>query len=168
MYSLFLWWNAKGQLETIIKRRWWRRTSKRHQICSQSMELIKHVHQNLTMSRMNGHDSLQRTTNVKVIQSRWWRNSNSSTNRISRRFTGSSTCRRGRGTVPEGSTLGCLELPLIWATLCLRNVAPMGATVRDCAPDPFLWCWVKSTWMGGVVLLPLKMEVRLVIFSPLD
>ena len=127
MYSLFLWRNAKGQLETIIKRRWWRRTSKRHQICSQSMELIKHVHQNLTMSRMNGHDSLQRTTNVKVIQSRWWRNSNSSTNRISRRFTGSSTCRRGRGTVPEGSTLECLELPLIWTTLCLRNVAPMGA-----------------------------------------
>ena len=29
-------------------------------------------------------------------------------------------------------------------------------------------CWAKPTWMGGVVLLPLKMEVRLVIFSPLD
>ena len=36
-------------------------------------------------------------------------------------------------------------------------------------PGPFfLWCWAKPTWMGGVVLLPLKMEVRLVIFFPLD
>ena len=26
----------------------------------------------------------------------------------------------------------------------------------------------KPTWMGGVVLLPLKMEVQLVIFFPLD
>ena len=42
-------------------------------------------------------------------------------------------------------------------------------TVRDRAPDPlYECCWAKPTWMGGVVLLPLKMEVRLVIFSPLD
>ena len=41
--------------------------------------------------------------------------------------------------------------------------------VRDYAPDPlFMGCWAKPMWMGGVVLLPLKMEVRLVIFSPLD
>ena len=40
--------------------------------------------------------------------------------------------------------------------------------VRDHAPGPFLWCWAKPTWIGGVVLLPLKMEVRLVIFSPLN
>ena len=40
--------------------------------------------------------------------------------------------------------------------------------VRDRAPGPFLWCWAKPTWMGGVVLLPLKMEVQLVIFFPLD
>ena len=33
---------------------------------------------------------------------------------------------------------------------------------------PVLWCWAKLTWMGGVVFLPLKMEVRLVIFFPLD
>ena len=32
----------------------------------------------------------------------------------------------------------------------------------------FIGCWAKPTWMGGVVLLPLKMEVRLIIFSPLD
>ena len=40
--------------------------------------------------------------------------------------------------------------------------------VRDRAPGPFLWCWAKPTWMGGVVLLPLKMEIRLVILSPLN
>ena len=66
-------------------------------ICSQSTELIKHVHQKLTMSRLNGHYNLQRTTNVKVIRSRWWRNSSSnSSNRINKRLTKSSTCRRGR------------------------------------------------------------------------
>ena len=35
-------------------------------------------------------------------------------------------------------------------------------------PVLFLGCWAKPTWMGGVVLLPLKMEVRLIIFPPLD
>ena len=39
--------------------------------------------------------------------------------------------------------------------------------VRDRAPGPFYECWAKPTWMGGVMLLPLKIEVRLVIFSPL-
>ena len=33
----------------------------------------------------------------------------------------------GGGAVLEGSTRGHLELSLIWATLCLRKVAPMGA-----------------------------------------
>ena len=42
--------------------------------------------------------------------------------------------------------------------------------VRDRAPGPLfmMCCWAKPMWMGGVVLLPLKMEVQLVIFSPLD
>ena len=41
--------------------------------------------------------------------------------------------------------------------------------VWDIAPPArFIGCWAKSTWMGGVVLLPLKMEVRLIIFPPLD
>ena len=36
-------------------------------------------------------------------------------------------------------------------------------------PQPvFIGCWAKLTWMGGVVLLPLEREVRLVIFPPLD
>ena len=43
---------------------------------------------------------------------------------------------------------------------------PTGTDVRDRAPGPFYECWAKPTRMGGVVLLPLKMEVRLVIFSP--
>ena len=41
--------------------------------------------------------------------------------------------------------------------------------VRDRAPNPlFIRCWAKPMWMGGIVLLSLKMEVWLVIFSPLD
>ena len=40
--------------------------------------------------------------------------------------------------------------------------------VRDRALGLFYECWAKPTRMGGVVLLPLKMEVQLVIFSPLD
>ena len=32
----------------------------------------------------------------------------------------------------------------------------------------FIGCWTKLMWMGGVMLLPLKIEVQLIIFSPLD
>ena len=40
--------------------------------------------------------------------------------------------------------------------------------VRDRAPGPsFIKCWAKPTWMDGVVLLALKMEVQLVAFPPL-
>ena len=31
-------------------------------------------------------------------------------------------------------------------------------------PTPLFGYWTKLTWMGGIVLLPLKMEVRLIIF----
>ena len=90
MYSPFLWRIAKGQ-SLIIKRRW---PSKACQIYLQELKLGKHVHQKLTMSRLNGHDSLQHTTNVRIIQSRRWRCSNSSQIhiRLSRRIT----CRRER------------------------------------------------------------------------
>ena len=47
----------------------------------------------------------------------------------------------------------------------------VGSTLWETAPPaPFFigCCWAKPTWMGGVVLLPLKIEVRLVIFFPLD
>ena len=33
----------------------------------------------------------------------------------------------GGATLEDDSTLGCLKLALIWAALCLRNVAPIGA-----------------------------------------
>ena len=47
--------------------------------------------------------------------------------------TGSSTVASpveegGGGATPKDSTLGCLELALKWAALCLRKVAPIGAT----------------------------------------
>ena len=48
------------------------------------------------------------------------------------------------------------------------NIPSGFATVRDCASGLFYECQAKPTWMAGVVLLPLKMEVKLVIFSPLD
>ena len=35
----------------------------------------------------------------------------------------------GRGATPDGSTLGCLELALIWAAIFLRKVAPIGAMI---------------------------------------
>ena len=57
MYSPFLWQIAKGQ-SPIIKRRWLRWLAKTLQIFSQGPKLIKHVHQKLTISRLNGHDSL--------------------------------------------------------------------------------------------------------------
>ena len=75
------WWNAQGQSKSIIKRRWRRWSSKMLQICLQSTNLVKQVHQKLTMSRLNGHDSLQCTTNVKIIQRRWWRSNSSRINR---------------------------------------------------------------------------------------
>ena len=77
MYSPFLWRIVKGQ-SLIIKKRWWRWPSNTRQICSQGLKLGKHVHQKLTMSRLNGHDSLQHTMNVWIIRSRRWRSSNSS------------------------------------------------------------------------------------------
>ena len=76
MYFPFLWRIAIGQ-SLIIKRRWLRWSSKTLQIRSQRPKLIKHVHQKLTMSHLNGHDSLQHTMNVPVIRSRRWRNNSS-------------------------------------------------------------------------------------------
>ena len=35
----------------------------------------------------------------------------------------------GGGVTPEDSTLGCLELALIYTTLCQRTVAPIGAMI---------------------------------------
>ena len=95
MYSPFLWRIAKGH-SLIIKRRWRRRPSKTLQICSQGTNLIKHVHQKLTIRRLSGHDSLQRTMNVLIIRSRRWWNSNSSSSRIDRCLSRSITCRGGR------------------------------------------------------------------------
>ena len=74
MYSPFLWRNAKGQSKSIIKRRWRWRTPKPCQICSQATNLIKNVHQNLSLNRLNGQDMIQRTSNVWIIRSSRWRN----------------------------------------------------------------------------------------------
>ena len=94
VYSLFLWRNAKEQSQ-IIKRRWRRWSSQILQIRSQSTKLIKHVHQNLSMSHLNGYDNLQHTSNVEIIWDRRWRNISSS-NMINRLLSRSITCRRGR------------------------------------------------------------------------
>ena len=123
-YSPFLWRNAKGQSKTIIKRRWRWRTPKPRQIYSQSSNLIQNVHQNLSLSRLNGQDMIQRTSNVWIIRSSRWRNiSSSSTTTISL----SSTCRRGRrGTLLVDAPRETERSALRWAALCRRKVAPRG------------------------------------------
>ena len=73
MYTPFLWGIAKGQSRLIIKRRWWRRPPNAFQIHSQCLKLREHIHQKLTMSRLNGHDSIQHTLNARITQSRRWR-----------------------------------------------------------------------------------------------
>ena len=52
-----------------------------------------------------------------------------------------------------------------WASL--RKIEPMLMVWETAPPACFIECWAKPTWMGGVMLLPLKMEVRLIIFPPL-
>ena len=104
MYSPFLWWNAKRQSKSIIKRRWRWGLSKLSQLYTQSTDLIKHVHQNLSMRRLNGQDMIQRMSNVWIIWSSQWRNitiSSSSTRHLSH----ISTCRRGR----RGNNTKCVQ-----------------------------------------------------------
>ena len=158
----FLWWNAKEQSKSIIKRRWWWGSSKLCQLCSQGTDLIKHVHKNLSMSRLKSQDMIQRTSNVLIIRSSQWRNissSSSSTRRLSR----SITYRRGRrGTALEGSTLGCVEPALIWAALCLRKVAPIGATTctgsptgKSSKPRNNKILWMKIGWKRAWAMVEL-------------
>ena len=131
MYFPFLWRNAKGQSKSIIKRRWRWRTLKPCQIYSQTTNLIKNVHQNLSLSRLNGQDMIQRTSNVWIIRSSRWRNVNSST----RSLSSSNTCRRGRkGTSLEDAPLGPEGSTLKWAALCLRKIAPKGPTTWTGSP----------------------------------
>ena len=144
------------------------------QISSQSTDFIKHVHQKLTMSRLNGHDSLQRTSNVKIIQSKWWRN-NSSRSIINVKADASPevvpVAEGGRGAVPEGSTLGRLELGLNWAAFCLRKVAPMWATIwidveagKSSNPKRNKIRWMKTgkkrAWLVEALLWTLFKEQR--------
>ena len=57
MYSPFLWWIVKGQSWLIKGWGLWSRTSSIHQICSQSMKLIEHIQQKLSMRHLNGYNS---------------------------------------------------------------------------------------------------------------
>ena len=52
-------------------------------------------------------------------------------------------------TVP----LSDARLPSMWLTNCANP-----SMCERPRPRPVLWCWAKPTWMGGVVLLPLKMD----------
>ena len=63
------------------------------------------------------------------------------------------------------------DLPYYFRILCFLPQMELvdNHLIKLCDPWPvFIGCWAKPTWMGGVVLLLLKMVVRLVIFSPLD
>ena len=104
-----LWQIAKGQSRLIIKRRWRRWPSKTCQLCTQSLKLRENVHQKLTMSCLNGHESVQHTTNAIIIRNRRWRSSSTvgSTNASA---AGSLEGGGGGATPEEESTLGRLEL----------------------------------------------------------
>ena len=135
----------------------------------QGTKLIKHVHQKLTMSCLNGHDSIQYTANVWINRGRRWRNSSS---RINRLLSNSITCRRGRRrcdigilnpmTFRAGSHLSSL-LPkkvaliraIIWTGSDAVNSSKprcnkiwwikMGKK-RACAIELLLWSSIKE-WM---------------------
>ena len=151
MYSPFLWRNAKGQLKSIIRRRWRWRTPKLCQICSQSSNLIQNVHQNLFLSCLNSQDMIQRTSNVWIIRSSRWRNISSSSSTKSL----SSTCRRGRrGTLLEDAPQETEGSALRWAALCRRKVAPRGLTTctgslagKLARPRNKRILWMKIGWI---------------------
>ena len=114
MYSPFLWRNAKGQSKSIIKRRRRWRTPKPCQICSQTSNLIQNVHQNLSLSRLNGQDMIQRTSNVGIIQSSRWRNISSSS---STRVLAAPVKEGGGGTLLEDAPWETEGSALKWAAL---------------------------------------------------
>ena len=69
----------------------------------------------------------------------------------------------------------CAQLPLREKTELVAflkdnmDVFAWSTYVWETAPLAlFFGCWAKPTWVGGVMLLHLKMEVQLIIFSPLD
>ena len=146
MYSPFLWQNAKGQSKSIIKRRWRWRTPKPCQIYSQTTNLIKNVHQNLSLSRLNGQDMIQRTSNVWIIRSSRWRN-----------VSNSSTCRRGkRGNSTRICTLRTRKISSQVSSPCLRNVAPKGPTTwtgpsvgKSARPRNNRILWMKIGWISA-------------------
>ena len=133
MYSPFLWRNAKGQSKSIIKRRWGWRTPKSCQICLQTTNLIKNVHQNLSLSCLNGQDMIQHTSNVWIIRSSRWRNVAAVA--AAPEVSAAAPVKEGGGGTPledaprvlEGSTLKR-------AALCLRKVAPKGPTTWTGSP----------------------------------
>ena len=65
-YSPFLWRIAKGQSRLIIKSLRRGRMLNTHQIRIKSLKLNKHIHQNLSMRHLNGHESLQHTPNGSI------------------------------------------------------------------------------------------------------
>ena len=127
MYSPFLWRIAKGQSRLIIKRRWWRCPSNACQIYMQGLKLHKHIHQKLTMSRLNGHDSVQHTLNARITWNRRWRINNGRWSTYSSAMGSPEEEGGGGATSEEDSIWGRLELALIWVALYWRKMTPMGA-----------------------------------------
>ena len=142
MYSHFLWWNAKGQSKSIIKRRWWWRTPKPCQIYSQSSNLIKNVHQNLSLSRRNGQDMIQRMLNVWIIRSSRWRNVSSST---TTEVSAAPIEEGGGGTLLEDAPRETEGSALRWAALCWRKVAPswFPRLIQLCSKHSINWFKIK-------------------------
>ena len=114
MHSPFLWRIAKGQSRLIIKKRQWR-TSRTRQISTQRLKLSEHIHQNLSLSRLNGHDSLQHTPQKEAsLEEEVGGGSTAAVGLTYFLVVGSPEEGGGGGGAPEeDSTLRCLELALI-------------------------------------------------------
>ena len=131
MYSSFLWRNAKGQSKSIIKRRWRWRTSKSCQISSQTSNLIQNIHQNLSLTRLNGQDMIQCTSNVWIIRGSRWRNISSSSSIRSL----NNTCRKGRrGNTTRRCTSRDRRISSQLSSLCRRKVGRSGPTTCTGSP----------------------------------
>ena len=126
MYSPFLWWITKMQSCLIIKRRWRRWPSNACQIYSQGLKFGKHIHQKLTMSHL-------KVSNIRrIIESSDVKGGGvaAAVGSMYASAVGSLEEEGGEGATPkENSTLGHLKLALIWAALCLRNVASIRAII---------------------------------------
>ena len=146
MYSPFLWRIAKGQSWLIKGWSLWSRTSSINMLAKHEAHWAyptEAVHVCL-----NGHNSIQHTTQGRVARCRWWRIHISCRVYIclSKRVT-----RRRRPRSITYRRLYSRELAFNWDALCLRKVAPIGAMICTSSnagkffnPKSKIILWIKT------------------------